>query len=389
MKKFVVVLLVLLFVGMVLSSCHEQLDFCVVWDEQAAKTQMTKDSLKLELEWYGDDAFMTAIVKDKNGDTLAFISRQSGDDICTVIKYLRNDTGMVRGFLVYPGCYPVAERTGNAKIKEGALYELEKYKEMLWDEFGKGNHPNDIGLALVMDEREDRPYAARYYFRYDKMYTDQIRAIYDPITKQLIKSDDEFFRYDVSTKTREVSGDSLIGDVHLMFVDISNIEFGTHTYKTYCGYRPMEEFEFMSHRMFKHTVFRSDRPEPYVTVEFDWDEDGTRYKISRDYEDHAIATTYSDGIIKKVEEVSQWGTVLKQDIYEDTGDDETYICRLMRYNYQAKKLEEAGREGVNKVLHHMESSESGEMILDEYLYEMWGRYADDNYWDSFMDEEDE
>ena len=389
MKKFVIVSLVLLFVGMVLSSCHEQLDFGVVWDEQAAKTQMTKDSLKLELEWYGDDAFMTAIVKDKNGDTLAFISRQSGDDICTVIKYLRNDTGMVRGLLVYPGCYPVAERTGNAKIKEGALYELEKYKEMLWDDFGKGNHPNDIGLALVMDEREDRPYAARYYFRYDKMYTDQIRAIYDPITKQLIKSDDEFFRYDVSTKTREVSGDSLIGDVHLMFVDISNIEYGTHTYKTYCGYRPMEEFEFMSHRMFKHTVFRSDRPEPYVTVEFDWDDDGTRYKISRDYEDHAIATTYNDGIIKKVEEVSQWGTVLKQDIYEDTGDEETYICRLMRYNYQAKKLEEAGRKRVNKVLHHMESSESGEMILDEYLYEMWGRYADDNYWDSFMDEEDE
>ena len=389
MKKFVIVSLVLLFVGMVLSSCHEQLDFGVVWDEQAAKTQMTKDSLKLELEWYGDDAFMTAIVKDKNGDTLAFISRQSGDDICTVIKYLRNDTGMVRGLLVYPGCYPVAERTGNAKIKEGALYELEKYKEMLWDDFGKGNHPNDIGLALVMDEREDRPYAARYYFRYDKMYTDQIRAIYDPITKQLIKSDDEFFRYDVSTKTRVVSGDSLIGDVHLMFVDISNIEFGTHTYKTYCGYRPMEEFEFMSHRMFKHTVFRSDRPEPYVTVEFDWDDDGTRYKISRDYEDHAIATTYNDGIIKKVEEVSQWGTVLKQDIYEDTGDEETYICRLMRYNYQAKKLEEAGRKRVNKVLHHMESSESGEMILDEYLYEMWGRYADDNYWDSFMDEEDE
>ena len=389
MKKFVVVLLVLLFVGMVLSSCHEQLDFGVVWDEQAAKTQMTKDSLKLELEWYGDDAFMTAIVKEKNGDTLAFISRQSGDDICTVIKYLRNDTGMVRGFLVYPGCYPVAERTGNAKIKEEALNELEKYKEMLWDDFGKGNHPNDIGLALVMDEREDRPYAARYYFRYDKVYTDQIRAIYDPITKQLIKPDDEFFRYDVSTKTREVSGDSLIGDVHLMFVDISNIEYGTHTYKTYCGYRPMEEFEFMSHRMFKHTVFRSDRPEPYVTVEFDWDDDGTRYKISRDYEDHAIATTYNDGIIKKVEEVSQWGTVLKQDIYEDTGDEETYICRLMRYNYQVKKLEEVGRKQVNKVLHHMESSESGEMILDEYLYEMWGRYADDNYWDSFMDEEDE
>jgi hypothetical protein len=70
------------------------------------------------LEWYGDDAFMTATVRDKSGQMLAVISRQSGDDICTVIKYLRNDTGAVRGFLVYPGCYPVAERSGNAKTKK-------------------------------------------------------------------------------------------------------------------------------------------------------------------------------------------------------------------------------------------------------------------------------
>ena len=128
-------LLILVLVCMVMASCHKHLDFGVVWEEHAAKTQMTKDSLKIELEWYGDDAFMTATVKDKAGQTLAVISRQSEDDICTVIKYLRNDTGAVRGFLVYPGCYPVVERTGNAKIKENASNELEKYKEMLWDDF--------------------------------------------------------------------------------------------------------------------------------------------------------------------------------------------------------------------------------------------------------------
>ena len=378
-------LLILVLVCMVMASCHKHLDFGVVWEEHAAKTQMTKDSLKIELEWYGDDAFMTATVKDKAGQTLAVISRQSEDDICTVIKYLRNDTGAVRGFLVYPGCYPVAERTGNAKIKENASNELKKYKEMLWDDFGKENHPNDIGLALVMDGREDRPYAARYYFRYDKMYDDEIRAIYDPITKNIIKSEDEFFRYEVRTETREVGGDSLIGDVHLMFIDISNIDCGSHTYKTYCGYKPMEEFEFMSHRMFTHTVFRSDRPEPYVSVEFGWDDDGTRYKLSRDYKEHVIATTYSDGIIKKVEEVSQWGTVLKRDVYEDAGDGETYICHFMRYNYQAKKLEDVGQKRVDKDLHQMNSSESEEMALDQYLNEMWGRYADDNYRNSFWD----
>ena len=381
-------LLFVIAVALLMTSCHERLDYGIVWDEQAAKTQTIKDSLKVELEWYGDDVFMTATVKDKNDQVLAILSKQSGDDICTVIKYLRNDTGAVRGFLVYPGCYPIAERSGKAKIKEKESKELEEYKKMLWKDFDKDNHPNDIGLALVMDEREDRPYAGRYYFRYDMMCKDEIRAIYDPISKQIIKSEDEFFRYEVRTETREVGGDSLIGDVHLMFIDISNIDCGSHTYKTYCGYKPMEEFEFMSHRMFTHTVFRSDRPEPYVSVEFGWDDDGTRYKLSRDYKEHVIATTYSDGIIKKVEEVSQWGTVLKRDVYEDAGDDETLICHFLRYNYQAKKLEEAGQKRVDKNLLQMNSSESEEMVLDEYLNEMWGRYADDNYRNSFGDEDE-
>lgn len=377
-------LLFVIAVTLLMTSCHEQLDYGIVWDEQAAKTQTTKDSLKVELEWYGDDVFMTATVKDKNDQALAILSKQSGDDICTVIKYLRNDTGAVRGFLVYPGCYPIAARSGKAKIKEKESKELEEYKKMLWKDFDKDNHPNDIGLALVIDEREDRPYAGRYYFRYDMLCKDEIRAIYDPISKQIIKSGDGYFNYDIKTETMEFGRDSLIGDVHLMFVDISNIDCGSHSYKTYCGYRPMEEFDFMSNRMFSHTVFRSDRPEPYVTVELGWDDDGTRYTLSCDYMDHDFATTYSDGVIKRKEEISQWGTVLKRDVYIDSEDDSTYSIQLLRYNYQSKQLENVGTERIDKTTHRMHSNESGEMVLDYYLQEMWGRYADDNYWSSFM-----
>lgn len=386
MRTCKLVSLTLLACGMLLSSCHEHLDYGIVWDEQAARTQMTKDSLKVELEWYGDDAFMTATVKDKSGQTLAVISRQSGDDICTVIKYLRNDTGAVRGFLVYPGCYPVAERRGNAKIKEEDSKELEEYKEMLWDDFSKDNHPNDIGLALVMDERKDRPYAARYYFRYDRECKDNLRAIYDPITKQIIKSEDGYLRYEVSTEEIRLAGDSVIGDVHLMFKDLYEIDCGSYSFKTYCGYRPMEEFDFQSHRMIMHRVYRSDRPEPYATVEREWewagDWDENTYKIKRDYMDKTIATTYKGEYIKKVEEISQWGTVLKRDEYLKSEDNETYICHLWRYNYQTKQLEEVGHERIKEVFHHMNSCESSEMILDDYLREMWGRFANDNYWNS-------
>ena len=38
---------------------------------------------------------------------------------------------------------------------------------------------------------------------------------------------------------------------------------------------------------------------------------------------------------------------------------------------------------------HRECMNFTQQVLDDYLNEMWGRYADDNYRNSFMDEEDE
>lgn len=38
---------------------------------------------------------------------------------------------------------------------------------------------------------------------------------------------------------------------------------------------------------------------------------------------------------------------------------------------------------IDKNLHQMDSSESEEMVLDGYLNEVWGRYADDTYRNSF------
>lgn len=285
-------LLKVLFVGLILTSCHERLDYGIIWDEQAPKVQTTKDGLEVEQKWYGDDAFMAATVKDKGGQLLAFISRQSGDDICTVVKYLRNDTGAVRGFLVYPGCYPIAERSGNAKIKEEGVNELKDYKEKLWNDFYKANNPCDIGLALVLDENEDRSYAARYYFRYDREWGN-LKAIYDPISKKIIKCEDEDIYYDVSVKTREIERDSLIGDVHLMFCT-PILDMGSTYIKTYCGYKPMEEIDYAGNMMVMHRIYRSDRPEPFVTVErhhIQWDEDS---EMILDVQLHEMWGRYAD-----------------------------------------------------------------------------------------------
>ncbi len=368
--------------AMILESCHQQLDYGVNWDPEAEEEQWTKDSLKIELEWIGDSTYMTATVSDKEGTLLAYISRQQDDDICTVIKYLRNDTGGVKGFLVYPDCYPMADRRGEAKIKEGrSSDELSKYKEMLWDEFDKNNHPCDIGLTLALDEREDRPYAARYYFKYDG---ELLTKIYDPISKKKIQAETGSLEYEVHRQTMYLEGGSSIGDVGLVFTDIAEYEPGVFTYKTYAGYRPLQEMEFMGYAMKKHTVFRSDRPEPFVTVTLENPLDPKhRYILNCDYDDKKLVSTYEDGVLQKVEEKSQWGTVLQQDLFFESADKQAYICYMKDYNYQTKQLVKVREKRIPKPMFFMTYRESKEMQLDGFLHVMWGRFGIDSYMEAF------
>lgn len=366
--------------AMILESCHQQLDYGVNWDPEAEEEQWTKDSLKIELEWMGDSAYMTATVRDKEGTLLAYISRQQGDDFCTVVKYLRNDTGGVRGFLVYPDCYPMADRRGEAKIKEEeSSDELSKYKEMLWNEFDKNSHPCDIGLALALDEREDRPYAARYYFKYDG---ELLTEVYDPISKKKIQAETGSLEYEVHRQTMYLEGGRSIGDVQLVFTDIREDEPGSFTYKTYAGYRPMEEMEFMGYAMKKHTVFRSDRPEPFVTMMRNNTWTQQQYLLTSDYDDKTLASTYVDGVLQKVEKISQWGTVLQQDLFFESADKKAYICYLKDYNYQTKQLVKVGEERIPKPAFLMKHRESKEMQLDGYLHVMWGRFGIESYRDA-------
>ena len=376
MKKYL-----LYFVALIaLESCHQRLNYGIDWEVGAEDVQFTQDSLKIELEWMGDSAYMTATVSDKEGTLLAYISRQKDEDFCTVIKYLRNDTGGVRGFLVYPDCYPMADRRDEAKLKETETDELKMYKKMLWDEFDKKNHPCDVGLALALDEYEDRPYAARYYFKYDG---EVLTEVYDPISKKKIQAETGSLEYEIHRQTMYLEGGTSIGDVQLVFTDISEYEPGCFTYKTYAGYRPLQEMEFMGYAMQKHTIFRSDRPESFATMAHEKTGTQQQYLQTSDYDDKTLASTYIDGVLQKVEKISQWGTVLQQDLYCESADKKAYICFLKDYNYQTKQLVKVGEERIPKPVFLMTHRESKEMQLDGYLHVMWGRFGIDSYMEAF------
>ena len=377
MKKFIVLILTFL----VLTSCNKTLNDGIDWEPGADEEQYTKEGLKVELQWYGDSIYMVANVSDKMGRTLAYISWQKDDDICTVVKYLYNDSGGVRGFLVYPNCYPMADRRDKAILKEMQTDELQNYKKMLWSEFSKRNHPCSIGLALALDDREDRPCAARYYFKYDE---DEISEVYDPILNLKIEAELVGIKYDVRQQTKYLEDETIIGDVQLLFTDECGYDESLLVYKTYLGYRPLEKLEIWYDRISEHTIFRSDRPEPFVTMlceESDNSDSTRRYVLTCDFDDKKLVSTYVDGILQKVEQVSEWGTVLKQDLFFESLDKKAYICFFKNYNYQTKHLIKVGEERILKPDFYMMYDEDEEMQLDGYLHIMWGRFGIDSYWD--------
>ena len=180
-----------------------------------------------------------------------------------------------------------------------------------------------------------------------------------------------------------LEGGTSIGDVQLVFTDISEYEPGCFTYKTYAGYRPLEEMEFMRYAMKKHTIFRSDRPEPFVTMTHEKTGTQQQYLLTSDYDDKTLASTYIDGVLQKVEKISQWGTVLQQDLYFESADKKAYICFLKDYNYQTKQLVKVGEERIPKPVFLMTHRERKEMQLDGYLHVMWGRFGIDSYMEAF------
>ena len=180
-----------------------------------------------------------------------------------------------------------------------------------------------------------------------------------------------------------LEGSSTIGDVQLVFRDIGEYEPGCFIYKTYAGYRPLEEMEFTGYTMTKRTVFRSDRPVPFATVKLENALDSRhRYILSYDYDDNKVVSTYEEGVLQKVEKISQWGTVLRQDLFFESADKQAFICYMKSYNYQTKKLVKVREERIDKSKLYVAYRENAEMQLDAFLHVMWGRFDINSYWDA-------
>ena len=112
--------------------------------------------------------------------------------------------------------------------------------------------------------------------------------VYDPILNLKIEAELVGIKYDVRQQTKYLEDETIIGDVQLLFTDECGYDESLLVYKTYLGYRPLEKLEIWYDRISEHTIFRSDRPEPFVTMlceESDNSDSTRRYVLTCDFDD--------------------------------------------------------------------------------------------------------
>lgn len=377
MKQFITKILVTVSLIGMMTSCQKRIDFGIDWSEGAETEQTANNGYKVSIERNEDYTFEIIRVTSPEGKAVAVMTRQNGDDICTVFKYLYNDSGEERGLIVYPYCYPAPKRDGDAKQKEDSILEIENYKEKLWAEYDRNNHPNDIGLALAFSEKEVLHYGSRYIF---KRTGELLTEVYDSITgNAIIAGPGEKIDYELVEHELLLTNDSVIGDMSLRFI-VRPIEAeADYDVKVYCGYRPMDEMKFLGGKMVERMIYRSDRPKIYTkTVRED---NGTQhmYKSTYDYDDKTLVSVYEGGILKRMEAVSKYGTALQQDVYFESADKKAYICFLKNYDYQKKQLVKVSERRIPLDEFYERCNEHEEMNLEPYMFDMWERFTFDFY----------
>ena len=377
MKNITKQILMVLIIVLIMTSCHRRVDFGIDWSEEGETEQTTNNNYIVFIEREDGYSFEIVRVTDSSGRNVAVLTRQNDDEISTVFKYLYKDNGEVRGLIVYPYCYPAPKRDGDARQNEDSIPEIEKYKEMLWADFDRNIHPNDIGLALAFSEDEDLPYGSRYIF---KRTDDLLTEVYDSITgNAIIAGPGEIIDYELMEHELLLINDSVIGDMLMQFVVRPIEPKKDYKVKVYCGYRPMDEMKFTQGKMVERMTYRSDRPEVFTKIIREDDGFQHIYKQTYDYDDNALVSIYEGGILKRVETVSKYGTALQQDVFFESADKKAYICFFKNYDYQKKQLVKVGEIRIPLEEFYEMCNEQEEMNLQPYMFDMWERFTFDLY----------
>lgn len=323
------------------------------------ETYMTKDDYTI-LETLGFspcNTFMTVL--DPQDRIVVEAGQASEVMYFNFVRYLYDGDNKLTGLLTFPPCHP---NTVHAE-------EEDKSMQIFYNEFENHEMQLDPGnlFKISLDTDQNKPYFSRFHFKYNP--TGQIVRVYDPVTEQAMQALPGYhIQYEVTQSdnfwTSDIDGGNMVLRFKILPVDKDTDTYTIWTY--YCYTLQMEE-QYSDNLLISRAIYRPNQSTPYKVVSLTNNGNQAVYttKLADDEAYYLYQSTWENGILKKEECLSEFGTVLKRTVYYLSKDKKYYIASTRKYNYTSRQLELTEEERMEASLFLNQHTESDMMDMND------------------------
>lgn len=346
-------LLNILFFCSIILSCNSSKDYKVAWDlntEGVKKYSIGNEFVVLDT--IGSAPINEKIsVYDRQGKLLGWAGTTSESSVYQIVRYIFDDSNQeLNGFLL-------------TYVDEEEV-QTEDYEEKI---VGVKN----LVIKRILDDSDNGTYATWFDF---KRKDGCIVGVFDHTSDTLsIKAGDgNHIEYEVEENDQFWNDDFFGGSIVLLFHIVpNNTNAGNYTINTYCGYELQMKSTFKDGLLCERIV--------YMNVDGNtWCAKGQMRQNGNEHTYKFIDSvmcpweyTYENGVLKHRDYVSQYGTVLEQDIYFLSQDNKAYIHFHKEYDYKRKILVKTEEERIDKKTFLSENSEEEVLKMASDLWEGW------------------
>lgn len=257
----------------------------------------------------------------------------------------------------------------NDKI-EAYLY-ANSLEEILGKEYF--NDSIEYWYSAILDPDVDNAKYELFYLKRDAQ--GNIVEVSDPRSKRTISCSQKFSICPEVAENSSFWHSDIQGGLVLLnfYVEPIKKSENQYTIKKYCFYDLQTESTYNKGELTKVTVYSPETHKPVARIEKKHNfKDGTTiYDKSYPNNNNLYRSTWRKGVLISKEEVSQYGTILKQELYVPSKDGQAFIYYFKKLDYKTKKLVRTEEDRIDKQEFLQYNQEKDMMVMYEEMYEHW------------------
>lgn len=284
-------------------------------------------------------------VYDKNGRLCGSAGAASESSGFQVVRYVYGDD--------------------DGKRLDGVVVSGVEYYDLEADSLLNYNEAKNIIVKRIISGGETVEEAIWYTFR---RKGDKIVEVYDAVDSLSLKAGERHhIEYEVEEDNNfwynDIVGGKTVVLLHIVPDDYSMEEY---VIDTYCGYSLQMRSTFRNGWLCERRIYDPKTNEVCATGKMEEKGNLHIYTISNRYR-----YTFENGVLKTKEYISEYGTVLNQDVFFLSQDKLAYVHYVKEYDYKKKMLIKKSEERIEKELFQREHPEHDVLEMASDLHNIW------------------